>query len=78
MSLTWSKNAKTGFHDKYQIWEPSREKLSLGFSTRSDTNQAVQPKKMATGYIFYAVKNKNLCFSTAKSRVSHDVAHMIY
>ena len=74
-----------------------RENLSLGFLTGSDTNQAVQPQKMARGLKFrkkrdctirvaktkalisFAVTAKLICvfvFAYAKSRFSHDAAHI--
>ena len=38
----------------------TRENLSLGFLTRSDTNQAVQPHKMARGSKFQIQKVEGL------------------
>ena len=36
----------------YNIFAASRENLSLGFPTRSDTNQTLQPQKMGRGLEF--------------------------
>ena len=33
----------------FSIYAASQDNLSLGFSTRPDTNKAVQPQKMARG-----------------------------
>ena len=39
---------------KMVYYEPHREKTDLsGFPTRSDTNQAVQPQKMARNFKFW-------------------------
>ena len=77
-------------------------KLSLGFPTRFDTNQTVQPQKMATaqklriyeeeGLYYLCCENKGadqlrsssaqlICafiFAYAKSRFSHDSAHIVF
>ena len=71
----------------------SGENPSLGFPTRSVTNWAVQPQKMAgglksrikkeEGLYYLCSENKGaelICFfvfANAKSRFSHDVAHTI-
>ena len=59
-----------------------------GFPTRSDTNRAVQPQKMARGLKFrkYEVEAKTkvliscadlrLCFRICKIWFSHDAAHI--
>ena len=72
-----------------------------GFPTMSDTNQAVQPQKMARGSKFriyeveglyyscsenkgadqlrgYREADPRLCFAYAKSRFSHDAAHLMF
>ena len=65
---------------------------SSGFPTRSDTNRAVQSQKMGKGMIFWILKVEgyyHLCswavtaeltctfvFANAKSRFSHDAAHI--
>ena len=70
----------------------SQQNLSLGFPTRSDTNRAVQPQKMARdlkfqiqeveGLYYLCSENKGaeqlrgLFFAYAKSRFSHDAAHL--
>ena len=75
------------------LFEPRCEKTGLrGFPTRSDTNRAVQPQKLAKGWKFriYVAKTKELIscavtaqlicvfvFAYAKSRFSHDTAHCI-
>ena len=71
-----------------------REKLSSGIRSRSDTNQAVKPQKIAGGLgIIYAAKTKVLIsyavtvqlifafvvvFSYAKGTFSHDAAHIFF
>ena len=77
----------------------TRENLSSGFTTRSNTNRAAQPQKMARGLheisylgsrgVVLCSENKGvvqlrgyhaadlrLCFAYAKSRFSHDEAHI--
>ena len=65
-----------------------RENLSSGFLIRSDTNQVVQPQKMARGLKFqnteveglYYLCRQLVCafvFVYAKSRFSHDAAQLI-
>ena len=43
----------------YRIYEPCHEKTSLCFLTRSNTNRAVQPQKMARGLKFRKVRDCN-------------------
>ena len=45
----------------------SQENLSLGFPTRSDTNQAVQPQKMARGLKFGLKKKRDCAIYEAKT-----------
>ena len=49
-----------------------QETLSLGFPTRSDTNRAVQPQRMATGWKFpiYVVEGLYYLCSENKGAVS--------
>ena len=64
-----------------------QENLSAGFPTTSDTNRAVHPQKMARGCKFQIYKevgmyylcreNKSFVFAYAKSRFSHDAAHLL-
>ena len=50
---TWSETQKTCFLMTWLIsYEPRCEKTGPGFPTRSDTNRAVQPQKMARGLKF--------------------------
>ena len=52
----WPYLAEIGTHALvfyfYEVFESDREKTSSGFSTRSNTNQAVQPLKMFRGLKF--------------------------
>ena len=73
----------------YFLFEPCHEKTIVLFMTRSDTNQAVQLQKMASGLKFrlmnveglYYLCSENkgsdlhLCFAYAKCWFSYDVAH---
>ena len=47
LQLRWAKNMSRNLHMK--IWAASQKNLSLGFPTKSDTNPAIQPQKMARG-----------------------------
>ena len=61
----------------------------FGFNTRSDTNRAVQPQKMAEGLkfrikevvgLYYPVTAKLICvfvFAYAKSRFSYNEVHIV-
>ena len=57
--------------------------MSSGFPTRSDTNRAVQPQKMARGLKFRIKEVEDVAkpiftfvFAYAKFRFSHDTAHI--
>ena len=43
-------------------------KPSSGFSTMSDTNQAVQPQKMAGGLIFRIWQVEGLCYLCSENK----------
>ena len=45
-----------------------RENRSLGFPTRSDTNQAVQPQKMARGLKFRIKVGEGLYYPFSKNK----------
>ena len=78
----------------FQIRAMSRENLSSGFPTRSNTNGTVQPQRIVRGFKFctiYVAKTKALVscvataqlicafdFTYAKSKFSHDTAHIIF
>ena len=78
---------KSPFNVSFFLSEPSRENLPSGFSTRSDTNWAMQPQKMARGLKFWIKEVEGLyylCsenkvatfFSHMQKQVSHDIAHI--
>ena len=52
----------------------SQEYLSLGFPTRSNTNQAVQPQKMARGLKFWILGAKGLFYLCIENKADqlHD------
>ena len=58
-----------------------RENLPLGSPTKSVTNWAVQPQKMATGveglYYLSSASDQRLCFCISKSWLSYDEAHFL-
>ena len=51
------------------IWTALWENRSSGFPTRSDTNRAVQPQKMARGLKCYCAADLHLCFRICKNLV---------
>ena len=61
-----------------------RVNLSSGFSTRSDTNWAVQPQKVAKGlkfgiqevHSYWAAALRLLFFRISKNRFSHDATDL--
>ena len=46
----------------------TQENLSLGFPTRSDTNQTVQPQKMARVLKFWILKEEGLYFLCSENK----------
>ena len=52
----------------FKIVLASRENLSSGFPTKSDTNRAVQTKKMVRGLKFRILKVKRLYFLCSKKK----------
>ena len=53
-------------HDS--IYEPRREKKIFGFPTRSDTNQSVQPQKMATSLKFQIKQEEELYYPCSENK----------
>ena len=58
-----------GLHINLVIVEPRCEKTGLrGFPTRSDTNQAIQPQKMARSLKFWIKKGKGLYYPCSETK----------
>ena len=50
------------------LYEPNHEKTCLGFPTRSDTSQAVQPHKMPRGLKFQFKKDRELYYPCSEKQ----------
>ena len=60
----------------YTCFEPRSKEPVFGFSNRSNTNRAVQPQKIAGGLKFQ-IKEVEGLYYVAKSKFSHDLAHLM-
>ena len=53
---------------KFSIWAATSENRSSGFPTRSDTNRAVQPQKMARGSKFRIQEVEELYYPCSENK----------
>ena len=68
LCFTWSKNTEDRFSlDNANMSRVARKPV-FGFPTRSDTNRAVQPQKMARGLKFWIYEEEGLYYLCSKNK----------
>ena len=55
-------------NSSYTVLAVTHENLSLGFPSRSDTNRAVQPQKMARGLKFWILEVERLYYLCSENK----------
>ena len=67
-SMKWNSISFDRYVDSNIIIAVSQEKLSSGFPTRSNTNRAVRPQKMARGLKFQIYEGGDIVLSMYKNK----------